>query len=117
MIKYAVEGEREVTKLRDDKTKKSRGFLPLKLAMFVVAGAAMVTLVFWQVKIVDKRTELADLQAKIAAQDTKNEEIRNTVKSLENDDGLKNYAEKKAREDLDYAKPGERIFVDVGGSD
>lgn len=103
--------------MRDAKKEKSRGFLPLKLAMFAVAGAAMVTLMFWQVKIADKRSELAELQAKIVAQNTKNEEIRSTVSSLENDEGLKSYAEKKAREDLDYAKPGERIFVDVGGSD
>lgn len=100
-----------------EKTKKTRGFLPLKLALFVVAGFALATLVLWQVKIADKRTELAELQAKIAAQDTKNQEIRDTVSSLENDEGLREYAEKKAREDLDYAKPGERVFVDVGGSD
>ena len=25
------------------------------------------------------------------------------------------YAERKARSELDYAKPGERVFVDVGG--
>lgn len=103
--------------MNEKKTEKYRGFLPLKLALFVVAGAALVTLVFWQVKIVDKRTQLADLQAQIAAQNTKNDEIRDTVSSLENDDGLRQYAEKKAREDLDYAKPGERVFVDVGGSD
>lgn len=102
--------------MREKETKKSGNFVLLKLALFFVAGAALVTLVFWQVKIADKRAELADLQAKIVAQDTKNEEIRNTVSSLENSDGLKEYAEKKAREDLDYAKPGERVFVDVGGS-
>lgn len=103
--------------LRDSKTEKVRWLLPLKLMLLVVAGVGTVWLMSWQVQIMDKRSELADLQAKIAAQNTKNEEIRNTVSSLENEDGLKNYAEKKAREDLDYAKPGERIFVDVGGSD
>lgn len=103
--------------MRELKTEKYKGFLPLKLALFVVAGAALITLVFWQMRIAEKREELAELQTKIAAQNTRNEEIKKTVSSLENDDGLKEYAEKKAREDLDYAKPGERIFVDVGGSD
>lgn len=103
--------------MRNSKTEKVRWLLPLKLMLLVVAGVGTVWLMSWQVQIMDKRSELADLQAKIAAQNTKNEEIRNTVSSLENEDGLKNYAEKKAREDLDYAKPGERIFVDVGGSD
>ncbi len=99
------------------KTEKYKGFLPLRVALFLIAGAALVTLVFWQIRITDKRAELEELHAQIAAQDTKNEEIRETVKSLENDSGLKEYAEKKAREDLDYAKPGERVFVDVGGGD
>lgn len=103
--------------MREIKTEKYRGFLPLKLALFIVAGAALITLVFWQMRIADKREELAQLQTQIAQQNTKNEEIKKTVSSLENDDGLQEYAEKKAREDLDYARPGERIFVDVGGSD
>ncbi len=103
--------------MREIKTEKYRGFLPLRLALFVVAGAALVLLVSWQMRIAEKRTELEELQAKIAVQDTRNEEIRKTVSSLENEDGLKEYAEKRAREDLDYAKPGERIFVDVGGGD
>ena len=40
------------------------------------------------------------------------EEIRN---SLEDEDGLAEYAERKARAEMDYAKPEERVFVDVGG--
>ncbi len=103
--------------MHEIKTEKYRGFLPLRIALFVLAGAALVLLVSWQIKITEKRTELEQLQAQIAVQDTRNEEIRKTVNSLENSDGLKEYAEKKAREDLDYAKPGERIFVDVGGGD
>lgn len=99
------------------KTERYRGFVPLRLALFVLAGAALVTLVFWQMRIMDKRSELATLQTQIEIQNAKNEEIKKTVSSLENDYGLREYAERKAREDLDYAKPDERIFVDVGGSD
>ncbi len=103
--------------MHEIKTEKYRGFLPLRIALFVLAGAALVLLVSWQIKITEKRTELEQLQTQIAVQDARNEEVRKTVNSLENLDGLKEYAEKKAREDLDYAKPGERIFVDVGGGD
>ncbi len=103
--------------MHEIKTEKYKGFLPLRVALFLVAGAALVTLVLWQVRIADKRAELEQLQTQIAQQDTKNREIRRTVDSLNNEDGLKEYAEKKAREDLDYAKPGDRVFVDVGGSD
>lgn len=110
-------GTEEETAVRREKSNGYRGFLPLRLALFALAAAALVTLVIWQTRITDKRTQLADLQAQIAVQNTRNEEIRKTVESLENEDGLKKYAEQKARDDLGYAKPGERIFVDVGGSD
>lgn len=103
--------------MRQIKTEKYKGFLPLRLALFIVAAAALLTLVFWQMRIEDKRTQLEQLQNQIAAQDLKNQEIQKTVSSLENADGLENYAEKEARKDLDYAKPGERVFVDVGGGD
>ncbi len=103
--------------MHEIKTEKYRGFLPLRIALFVLAGAALVLLISWQIKITEKRTELEQLNAQIAVQDTRNEEIRKTVNSLENSDGLKEYAEKKARQDLDYAMPGERIFIDVGGGD
>lgn len=103
--------------MHEIKTEKYRGFVPRRIALFVLAGAALVTLVFWQMRISDKRAELAALQTQIEMQNTKNAEIQKTVSSLENDNGLKEYAERKAREDLDYAKPEERIFVDVGGGD
>ncbi len=103
--------------MHEIKTEKYKGFLPLRLALFVVAAAALVTLVFWQLKIADKKTELESLQTQIAAQDLKNAEIKEAVGSLEDEDGLERYAEEEARKDLDYAKPGERVFVDVGGGD
>ena len=99
------------------KTERYRGFVPLRIALFLLAGAALVTLIFWQMRIMDKRSELAAIQTQIEIQNARNEEIQKTVGSLENDHGLREYAEQKAREDLDYAKPDERIFVDVGGSD
>ncbi len=102
---------------REGKEKKSKGFLPLKLALLLLAGAGLVLLVSWQFRIAEKREQLSALQAQITQQDARNEEIKETVGSLENEEGLKGYAEKKAREELDYAKPGERVFVDVGGGD
>ncbi len=98
-------------------TEKYRGFLPLRVALFVLAGAALVVLLIWQMRIADKTAQLQDLQTQIAVQNTRNEEIRKSVDSLETEDGLQEYAEKKAREDLGYAKPGERVFVDVGGGE
>lgn len=106
-----------VRALEKIETQKYKGFLPLKLALFVVACAALVLLFSWQMRIEAKRVELQELQTAIVDQDARNDEIRKTVDSLENDEGLSEYAQQRAREDLDYAKPGERIFVDVGGGD
>ena len=70
---------KEAALLREIKTERYRGFVPLRVALFVVAGAALVTLVFWQMRIADKRAELAELQTQIQAQNTRNEEIQKTV--------------------------------------
>ncbi len=69
--------------MHEIKTEKYRGFLPLRVALFVVAGAALVLLISWQMRIADKRAELEELQNQIAAQNTKNEEIRKSVDALE----------------------------------
>lgn len=103
--------------MQEIKKEKHKGFLPLKIALFLLAGAAMVLLISWQLRIAEKREELSLLQAQILQQEARNEEIKKTVDSLENEEGLKSYAEQKAREDLDYARPEERVFVDVGGGD
>lgn len=100
--------------MHEIKTEKYKGFFPLKVALFLLAAAILVTLVSWQMRIAEKSQELESLQAQLTTQQLRNKEVENT---LENSGGLKDYAEKKARRDLDYAKPGERIFVDVGGSD
>lgn len=103
--------------MHEIKTEKYRGFLPLRVALFLLAGAALVLLLSWQMRIAEKRAELETLQTEIVNQNARNEEIRKTVDALENDEGLQEYAKRRAREDLDYARPGERIFVDVGGGD
>ena len=103
--------------MHEIKTEKYRGFLPLRVALFLLAGAALVLLLSWQMRISEKRTELETLQTKIVDQNMRNDEIRRTLEALENDEGIQEYAQRRAREDLDYARPGERIFVDVGGGD
>ncbi len=67
-----------------------------------------------QIEISQKRRTLEDLQQRLDKQTIRNEELSD---SLKDSSGLEEYAEKKARRDLDYAKPNERIFVDVGGGD
>ena len=86
----------------------------MKFAVFCLALFVAFTLVSRQIEISQKRRTLEDLQQRLDKQTIRNEELSD---SLKDSSGLEEYAEKKARRDLDYAKPNERIFVDVGGGD
>ncbi len=94
------------------KIDKYKGSFLLKFAALCFAVFILVSLVGQQFQIMDKRQQLEDLQQKLSTQNARNEEIQN---SLENSGGMAEYAERKARSELDYAKPGERVFIDMGG--
>jgi len=96
------------------KMEKYRGRFLLRFAVFCLAVFVVFTLVSRQLQIAEKRQELAVLQEQLERQDIQNQELAD---SLQDQEGLEEYAEKKARRDLDYAKPNERIFVDVGGGE
>ena len=85
--------------MRELKIEKYKGSLLLKFAVLCFAGFILVSLVGQQLQIGEKREELASLQEQLSTQTARNEEN----------------AERKARSERDYAKPGERVFVDVGG--
>ena len=94
------------------KIDKYKGSFLLKFTVLCFAVFILVSLVGQQFQIMDKRQELEDLQQQLSTQNARNEEIQN---SLENSGGMDEYAERKARSELEYAKPGERVFIDVGG--
>ena len=98
--------------MRELKLDRYNGSFLLKVAVFCFAVFILVSLVGQYSRIGEKEEQLQALQQQLSAQDTRNEEIRN---SLEDEDGLAEYAERKARAEMDYAKPEERVFVDVGG--
>ena len=100
--------------MQEKKKGKYKGSLLLKFAVFCLALFVAFTLVSRQIEISQKRRTLEDLQQRLDKQTIRNEELAD---SLKDSSGLEEYAEKKARRDLDYAKPNERSFVDVGGGD
>ena len=95
------------------KRKKQRGSLLLKLAIFAFAAYIVFALVNQQVQIKEKSQELADLQEQVETQKIKNEDMKHALNADEEE--TKEYIERVAREDLDYAKPGERVFVNIAG--
>ena len=95
------------------KRKKQRGSLLLKLAIFAFVAYIVFALVNQQVQINEKSQELADLQEQVETQKIKNEDMKHALNADEEE--TKEYIERVAREDLDYAKPGERVFVNIAG--
>lgn len=86
----------------------------MKFAVFCLAVFVAGVLISKQVEIAEKRRTLEGLQKQLDQQTIRNEELQD---QLEDSSGLTEYAEKKARRDLDFARPNERIYVDVGGGD
>ena len=98
--------------MRAKKTRaKALRRLVLYLGAVFLCGYLALTLVFSQMDIVVKRRQLEALDGQIAAQQQKNTELESLLKT----EGGKAYLEKIAREKLQYAQPGERVFVDMTG--
>ena len=108
------------------KRKKSKNSILLKTAVFSFAVYIIFALVDQQIQITQKRQELTTVNQKIATQQIKNEDIipffrysipTASLFSLNNGvNENKDYIERVARENLNLAKPGERVFVNVAGN-
>ncbi|WP_411677547.1 FtsB family cell division protein [Caproicibacter sp.] len=96
--------------LENQKPKKS--FL-LRLAVFVFGAYMLVALVNQQIEIRGKRQELTAAKQQIQIQEIKNDDLKQAFSTGADDE--RDYMERKAREELNYAKPGERVFVNIAG--
>ena len=102
---------------RKDSRKNSDG---KRLLRAVISGVLIVfafyvvfTLVNQQVEIAEKKAQLEALSEEIVIQEVKNDEMKqvNEYDDSENDA----YIERVAREEFDYSKQGERVFINVAG--
>lgn len=93
--------------------KPNRSFL-LRAAIFVFAAYTLVMLVNQQVEIQEKRRELSDMKQQIQIQEIKNEDLKHALSA--GTGGNSDYIEREARKGLDYAKPGERVFINIAGN-
>ena len=96
------------------KAKKEKKSFLLRFAILVFAVYAAVALVNQQMQISEKRRQLAQLKQEIRIQEIKNDDLKHALNSGEN--ASPDYIERVAREGLDYAKPGERVFVNIAGN-
>ena len=101
-------------------TKKENKVSRFNLKHLVLCGVALVFAVYSVISLVSlysqigqKKSELESINAQIEVQELKNEEMSELYNS--SDEEFSGYIERIAREDLDYIKEGERVFVNVAG--
>jgi cell division protein DivIC len=98
--------------IQSEKPKPKKSIL-LRLAIFAFAAYTVVALVNQQVQIADKRKQLDSVKQQIRIQEIKNDDIKNALSTGEGKNS--DYIERAAREGLNFAKPGERVFVNIAG--
>ena len=93
--------------------KPNKSFL-LRVAIFVFAAYTLIILVNQQVQIQEKRKQLADANQQIQIQEIENGDLKQALSADAGDNS--DYIEQEAREGLNYAKPGERVFINIAGN-
>ena len=93
------------------KRKMSLSAVALRVGLAGLLLYLVVSLVYVQIDIVSKRQQLDNLTQQVAVQQAQNQELQRT---LDVDDETA-YMERVAREKLGYAKPDERLYVDMSG--
>ncbi|MGI6261707.1 MAG: FtsB family cell division protein [Acutalibacteraceae bacterium] len=94
-----------------EKPKKKKSIF-LRLAFIVVFIYVAVVFVNQQVTIAQKKQEYQQLSAQLAEQKAQNAELR----ELSENEDLTAYYELIARGTLNYAYPGEKVYVDISGN-
>jgi len=96
------------------KKKKQKSSIILRIAIFAFVVYIFVALVNQQVQISDKRQQLTAMKQQLQVQELKNDDIKHALQSGTNESS--DYIERVARQELDFAKPGERVFVNISGN-
>lgn len=102
---------------KNDRRKKNDGKRLIRTVitglLVVFAFYVVITLVHQQVEINEKKEQLDGLNDEIIIQEVKNDEMK---KVNEYDDSENaEYIERVAREEFDYSKQGERVFINIAG--
>ena len=98
------------------KIKNNRGIL-VYIVLIVITLYSLFLMVDLQIRIKNAGDELTHIGDKIFTQKQKNAELKKVADAVDrNDDkAFSGYVEKIAREDLDYVKNGEVVFVNIDG--
>ena len=96
--------------MEEVKKRKLKRSALLRISLIAFLIYVVATLIGLQIQINQKQTELENLQQQIMIK-----EITNLTSGADLESGNDDYIEQIAREKLDYAKPGERIFINISG--
>lgn len=105
----------------EDSQNEGRRFFsrPVIVVIALVAVAfliySMISIIGIRSQIRERKAELDALQEQITVQELKNEEVQKLYDSTGTDSDFSSLAEQIARDDLDYIREGERVFVNVAG--
>ena len=97
-----------------EKKQKRAQLLPrffLRAGLVLIGGYLGAGLVFNQVEIAAKQKELQDLENQLEQQRQQHDELERVLES----GSAQEIIERVARDKLGYAKPNERVFIDVTG--
>ncbi len=105
--------ERAIKEIKPARKKHNKKMLLLYIAGFAFLIYASYSIISQSVELASKRDRLSALKHQIEIVEIKTDYLK-TVKNYK-DDELSDYIENIAREDLDYVKNGERVFINISG--
>ena len=114
---YILNGEiKEVKVNRKNRNKKKTRllYIPLCIAIFAFVVFSAFTLITQSNEITKQRAVLDDLNKQIEITEIEIKELKD-IKNYKGEE-LDDYIENIAREDLNYLKNGERVFINVSGN-
>lgn len=99
---------------------EEKGFFPSRLGIVLLAVVALAFIVYSLIslsgihsQIRERQGELDEIKEEITVQEIKNEAMSKTYNLTDSERSA--YMERLARDELDYVKEGERVFVNVSG--
>ena len=100
--------------MKKQKGKRKKGGLSRLLLRLAVVGISLYLLLSFiggQLEVSAKQKELNEITTQVDLQAEKNAELQALMESGDQDA----YIERVAREKMGYARPDERVFVDISG--
>lgn len=99
---------------------EERGFFSSRVGIVLLTIVALAFIVYSLIslsgihsQIRERQSELDEIKDEITVQEIKNEEMNKTYSLTDSE--RSSYMERLARDQLDYVKEGERVFVNVAG--